>query len=116
MPRIRQNPKEKCVLIAKSSALSTFDLASACLGAVRRWAGGSQADSSGLPGAQNSRGRSNLADVGLSIILGIKLKGRPAASFARRQPKAEPLKKTFLDRQHRNKLSKFENCKGNSLA
>src|SRR5208283_4599121 len=31
--RIRQNPQEKCVLIAKSSALSTFGLASACLGA-----------------------------------------------------------------------------------
>ena len=32
--RVRQNPKKKCVLIAKSSSLSTFDLASACLGAV----------------------------------------------------------------------------------
>jgi hypothetical protein len=29
-PCVRQNPQEKCVLIAKSSALSTFDLASAC--------------------------------------------------------------------------------------
>jgi len=37
--RVRQNPQEKCVLIAKSSALSTFDSASACLGAVRRWTG-----------------------------------------------------------------------------
>ena len=34
--RVRQNPQGKCVLIAKSSAFSTFDLASACLGAVRR--------------------------------------------------------------------------------
>ena len=53
--RVRQNPQEKCVLIAKSSALSTFDLASACLGAVRRRAGGNQADGSGLPGARNGR-------------------------------------------------------------
>src|SRR5271167_4301087 len=51
----RQNPQEKCVLIAKSSALSTFDLASACLGAVRRRAGGNQADGSVLPGARNGR-------------------------------------------------------------
>src|SRR5271166_2296146 len=51
--RVRQNPQEKCVLIAKSSALSTFDLASACLGAVRRRAGGNQADGSGL--ARNGR-------------------------------------------------------------
>jgi len=29
---VRQNPQEKCVLIADSLALSTFDLASACLG------------------------------------------------------------------------------------
>jgi hypothetical protein len=34
VPRVRQNPKKKCVLIAKSSSLSTFHLASACLGAV----------------------------------------------------------------------------------
>ena len=39
------------MLIAKSSALSKFDLASACLGAVRRGAGGSQADGSSLPRA-----------------------------------------------------------------
>jgi hypothetical protein len=42
-------------LIAKSSALSTFDLASACLGAVRRRAGGSQADGSSLPRARCGR-------------------------------------------------------------
>ena len=42
-------------MIAKSSALSLFDLASACLGVVRRRAGGSQADGSGLPGARNGR-------------------------------------------------------------
>jgi hypothetical protein len=53
--RVRQNPQEKCVLIAKSSALSTFDLASACLGAVRRRAGGSQADGSSLPRARCGR-------------------------------------------------------------
>ena len=67
--RVRQNPQEKCVLIAKSSALSTFDLASACLGAVRRRAGGSQADGSGLQRARNGRRLaltgSNLADVGV---------------------------------------------------
>ena len=55
MSRVRQNPQEKCVLIAKSSALSTFDLASACLGAVRRRAGGSQADGSSLPRARCGR-------------------------------------------------------------
>ena len=55
MSRVRQNPQEKCVLIAKSSALSTFDWASACLGAVRRRAGGSQADGSGLQRALNGR-------------------------------------------------------------
>jgi hypothetical protein len=53
--RVRQNPQEKCVLIVKSSALSTFDLASACLGAVRRRAGGSQADGSSLPRARCGR-------------------------------------------------------------
>jgi hypothetical protein len=37
------------------SALSTFDLASACLGAVRRRAGGSQADGSSLPRAYQER-------------------------------------------------------------
>ena len=42
-------------MIAKSSALSTFDLASACLGAVRRRAGGSQADGSSLPRARCGR-------------------------------------------------------------
>ena len=40
---VRQNPQEKCVLIADSLARSTFDLASTCLGALRRQAGGSQA-------------------------------------------------------------------------
>ena len=53
--RVLQNQQEKCVLTAKSSALSPFDLASACLGAVRRRAGGSQAEGSGLPGARNRR-------------------------------------------------------------
>jgi hypothetical protein len=63
--RVRQNPQEKCVLIAKSSALSTFDWASACLGAVRRRAGGSQADGSGLQRAlKRSQAGGNLADVG----------------------------------------------------
>ena len=46
---------EKCVLIAKSSALSTFDLASSYVGAVRRRAGGSQADGSSLPRARCGR-------------------------------------------------------------
>ncbi len=52
---VRQNPQEKCVLIADSLALSTFDLASAYLGALRRQAGGSQANDSGLPEAGNGR-------------------------------------------------------------
>ena len=42
-------------MTAKSSALSLFDLASACLGVVRRRAGGSQAEGSRLPGARNRR-------------------------------------------------------------
>jgi hypothetical protein len=42
-------------LTAKSSALSLFDLASACLGVVRRRAGGSQAEGSRLPGARHRR-------------------------------------------------------------
>jgi hypothetical protein len=42
-------------LIADSLALSTFDLASACFGALRRQAGGSQANDSGLPEAGNGR-------------------------------------------------------------
>ena len=42
-------------MIADSLALSTFDLASACLGALRRQAGGSQANGSGLPEAGNGR-------------------------------------------------------------
>ena len=55
MSPVRQNPQEKCVLIADSLALSTFDLASACFGALRRQAGGSQANDSGLPEAGNGR-------------------------------------------------------------
>jgi hypothetical protein len=50
-----KNQQETCVLTAKSSALSPFDLASACLGVVRRRAGGSQAERSRLPGARNRR-------------------------------------------------------------
>ena len=42
-------------MIADSLALSTFDLASACFGALRRQAGGSQANDSGLPEAGNGR-------------------------------------------------------------
>ena len=53
--RVLQNQQETCVLTAKSSALSLFDLASACLGVVRRRAGGSQAEGSRLPGARNRR-------------------------------------------------------------
>ena len=53
--RVLQNQQEKCVLTAKSSALSPFDLASACLGAVRRRAGGSQADGSSSPRARCGR-------------------------------------------------------------
>jgi hypothetical protein len=48
---VRQNRHQMCVLIAESSALSTFDLASSCLSAVRRQAGSSQADGSSLPEA-----------------------------------------------------------------
>ena len=55
MSRVLQNQQETCVLTAKSSALSLFDLASACLGVVRRRAGGSQAEGSRLPGARNRR-------------------------------------------------------------
>ena len=66
--RVLQNQQEKCVLTAKSSALSTFDLASACLGVVRRRAGGSQAEGSACQECETVAGSaltgSNLADVG----------------------------------------------------
>jgi hypothetical protein len=66
--RIRQNPKEKCVLIAKSSALSTFGLASACLGAVRRWASAVRRTVRACQESEKVAGwaltGSNLADVG----------------------------------------------------
>jgi hypothetical protein len=48
-------PTGEVRLIVKGSALSTFDLASARLGAVRRRGGGGPAGGRSLPGARNGR-------------------------------------------------------------
>ena len=72
MSRVPQKPQEKCVLIAKSSTLSTFDLASACLGAVpdgpaavRRTVRACQERETVAGWALTG---SNLADVGLLVL------------------------------------------------